>query len=127
MKWYLSKFRPAGRLDYASMCGMLAVLVFTNFLNTIRTSSAPPGDPWFWVPLTGVMCILAAVGLVLQSFRRLLDLGEDPRRAWLALVPLYNLYFIGRLIIKPGVLPHPEHGGGGLRPAPPACAYWIGS
>ena len=121
MKKYLERMPPSGRLEYAAACAVFCSVPLSDVRSLIADAltyfqAAPPrlGSLLTLLMSAGGLCLMLALTgllLVLFSYRRLLDLGEPPRRAWLVLIPVYNLYFMVRLMAKTGATPPPIHGG----------------
>ena len=105
-----SRMRPTGRLEFAAR---LALVLMVAAVAAASTLSGPA--PWERLQSVLMPMLLLAGSLWLSApffaVSRLVDAGETPRRAWLALIPGYNLYFLVWLLAKPGASPAPVSDG----------------
>ena len=104
-----SMLRPSGRLEFAARSALCAAAVawpLANTVNSFRWSTLPGLRmlPSEWA-LLAVLLVLMMLALVFFAASRLMDLGEAVTRAWLMLVPGYNLYLAVVLLTRQRAVP----------------------
>lgn len=134
MKKFLERMTPAGRLEYAAICVILCLAPINEASGLLHAAqdyvnAAPPryGELFtlaLFITSAALMLLAGAFLLAYNTGRRLLDRGEPVHRAWLVFVPLYNLYFMVRLISLRGANTPPIHGGKAAQRSQGYRALW---
>ena len=116
MNWIKKRFEGRmGRLEYGSFIAMLFTLgVFIWVNNTpqqaeeLQQSGSLFERIFTYVLDVGFIVIGICLALLIlaeiavYSARRLHDMGRSGKQAWLLLVPGYNLYLLGALLLSKG-------------------------
>ncbi len=87
-----------GRIQFLIICAITAVLIFLAKNIYLKNISYPKADLIF-------IFAIAMIAYVYFTFiiKRLHDIGKSGMDIWKLLLPIYNLFLIFLLFVKPGV------------------------